>query len=141
MNSPTTATINGSQISLALTVGRKHLGKQNGTDLGNLESGIHQQIFMDPEVLCQVVWNHYQDRLQSIEIENYEQLQESMDGPTSRIIEDAMRGAIIDFFPWGKQVLDKMDQLIEKVFRENPSNPSGPTSGDLPDSLQSSPTN
>lgn len=130
------AKINNKDVSFALTVGRKMMGKANGQDLGDLENGPFVHMFLDPEVLGVAVWANYQDRLKEAEIETDSQLFKLIDGETRRGIEAAVKEAIIDFFPWGQklvaQIEDQINRLGETIDR---SKISGLSSGNTPESL------
>ena len=56
----------GKRIDFALSVGRKIKGKSAGSDLGDLENGPINDMFLDPEVMATVVWNCFDDCFEGI---------------------------------------------------------------------------
>lgn len=136
MSDTTQVTINGKTIDLKLTVGRVLFGAQNGSDLGELETGPISTMFLNPTQLGRVVWDVYRDKLQEAGVESDSQFYDSLDGPTLRKIEAAIRKGIKDFFPWGSQVLDEIERRINNL-NSLMSQASGQSSGELQESLES----
>lgn len=108
------------QIDLALSVGRKMKGKAAGSDLGNLENGPINELFLDPEVMAQVVWDCFDDALKELGFETFETFAEKLTGEFLHSVTNAVREAIIDFFPWGSAMVSQIDKRLEKLATTEP---------------------
>lgn len=130
------AKINNKDVSFALTVGRKMMGKANGQDLGDLEGGPITQMFLDPEIFAVTVWANYQDRLKEAGIETDAQFFDMIDGETYRKVESAVKEAITDFFPWGQKLVSAIEERINRLGETiDHLAPSGQVSESTPESL------
>ena len=138
---PSHVAINGKSVDLKLNVGRAIYGKQNGSDYGNLESGPVSTMFIDPSVLAKSVWDNYRDRLEAAGVETDSAFYELCDGAMLRKIEEPMKKAIVDFFPWGAPTIAKIEDRIGRLgeIMDQMSEPSGLASGVPQESLASTP--
>lgn len=109
------AKINGKDVDFSLDVGRKLMGKSNGQDLGDLESGVAMQMFLDPEAMAHAVWANFQDRLIAAGVQTDSEFFELLDGETSRKVTNAMKESITDFFPWGKMVVEQVEKRLANL--------------------------
>lgn len=136
MSSKYTATINKKPVSLALNLGRVLAGKENGSDLGDLDDGSPvTEMWMNPEILAKATWDVYQDRLkESAGIATQQEFFNLFDGECRRSIEVVMKEVIVDFFPWGQTIVDRLKKQMEKMSEE--SGPSGQTSTSAPGSSE-----
>ena len=132
------AVINGKPVNLSLNVGRKIYGKQNGSDLGDLENGPMLKIWMDPEVLGQTIWHVYQDRIKEVAgVATEKEFQDMLDGETRRSIEAAFSEAISDFFTWGAALTAKIKDRLENLDKVmGQSLIPGHSSGSMPESSE-----
>lgn len=121
-------------------------GKQNGVDLGDLESGPISQMMMDPTVLGKTVWAVFRDRIESAGL-TQNSFYDSLDGPTVKEVTAAIKQSITDFFPWGKQVMEELDEMIANLREagekmqvpaplDNQNQVSGPSFGSAPESAE-----
>lgn len=126
------ATIGDKKVSFAFTVGRKILGKQNGYDLGDIQGGLLERVFVDPEEMARVVWAHFGDRLKDVQVETEAALFDLMDGPAVKSMYDAFKAACVDFFPWGPMAIEKLKEAEQATM--SPSLASGHLSGNTQES-------
>lgn len=129
------ATICGKPIDLTLNLGRVYFGQANDQDLGDLEDGPITGMFLDPRTLGEAVWGNYRDLIEAAGIETEEDFRNSFDGETRRSVEEAMKEAVRDFFPWGPALLTQIEKKIAAIpDLIDALDPSGQTSGNTPDS-------
>lgn len=95
---------------------------------------------MDPTVLGQTIWAVFRDRIEAAGL-SQNQFYDSLDGQTVKEVTAAIKQAITDFFPWGKQVIEELDEMILDLKKagerlagppapqDNQSPASGPSSG------------
>lgn len=121
-------------------------GKQNGVDLGDLEKGPISQMMMDPTVLGTTIWAVFKDRIESAGL-TQGSFYDSLDGPTVKEVTASIKQSITDFFPWGKQVMEELDEMIANLREagetmqvqaphDNRSPVYGPSSGSAPESAE-----
>lgn len=125
-------------MNLRLTVGTVLFGKSNGSDLGDLEAGPVTTMFFHPEVFAKTLWDVFSRQFVDDGIETDQDLFDLLDGTVLRDAEKAMRTAIADFFPWGQQVIDKVDEKLATIgdLLNEMEEQSGPQSGDPPESSE-----
>lgn len=103
------------EFDMSLNVGRKIYGKSHGCDLGDLEGGPITTMFTDPEELAVATWAVFQDRIQDAGIATEEAFFDLLDGAAIDVVAAAFKKALIDFFPWGKVVVEEINRSLSNL--------------------------
>lgn len=104
-----------SPIQLNLTTGRIMKAKAKGMDIGNIETGILGNMFLDPLQLGEIVWLLFEDRIVAAGIADADAFYDAIDGAANRQMHEGMKAAVRDFFTWGEGFIENVEELLDGI--------------------------
>lgn len=123
-------------IQLNLTTGRLMVAADKGMEIGDIETGLLGEMFMNPLTLARAVWSIFEDRIVESGVKTETEFYDLLDGEANRALDAAMKAAVSDFFTWGPDYIAQVDKaLTDMRSRTEPAlSDGGTTSTNSPES-------
>ena len=132
-------------VSLHLSLRRLRLAKKDGVNLDPSESDQFNALVTNPFKVVETTWGLFKDRLQEAGIESEEQLEDLIDADLFDQLYRYYTESCSKFFMMARCALKQQEKLIERAIEkltcETESRVSGQSSGELPESSESTSPN